>query len=82
MVKVITTTKDGYISNVRVTGHSGYDIDGKDIVCSAVSSITITTINALVKYDQKCIKYEEKEGLIDLMVLKNDNLVKLLIKKM
>lgn len=33
--------------NFRSTGHAYYDVKGKDIVCSAVSSIIIGSLNAL-----------------------------------
>ena len=34
---------------VYVQGHSGYAALGEDIVCSAVSALTITTINEEMK---------------------------------
>ena len=58
MIKVNVIKKDNVITNINIIGHAGYDVSGKDIVCSAVSSITITTINALLKYDKDSISYK------------------------
>ena len=33
---------------IEVKGHANYDDFGKDIVCASVSSIVITTVNAIV----------------------------------
>ena len=43
---------------IEITGHSGYDTLGKDIVCSAVSSIVTTTINGIISIDEKAINYK------------------------
>lgn len=36
------------IMAIEVKGHSGYAVEGKDIVCSAVSTLTEALINGLV----------------------------------
>lgn len=38
---------DGSIRKVIVAGHSGYAEEGQDIVCSGISILTITVMNAL-----------------------------------
>jgi len=40
---------DDRIVDFEVTGHAGYDKSGKDIVCSAVSALTIGAINSVEK---------------------------------
>ena len=42
---------------IEITGHSDYDTIGKDIVCSAVSSIVTTTINGIISIDENAISY-------------------------
>ena len=44
---------------ITIKGHSGYSEEGSDIVCASVSSISITTVNALLSIDEDCITYEE-----------------------
>ena len=56
--------KNKFINEVKISGHSLYDVVGKDIVCSAVSSIVTTTINDILTLDKEAIKYEVNEGYI------------------
>ena len=49
----------------KVSGHAGYAELGYDIVCSAVSTLTINTINSIEKFtDDKFSAYEE-DGEVD-----------------
>lgn len=75
MIKVKVEKNDDYIKRVKVTGHAGYDEYGKDIVCAAVSSVIITSINLILKTHDKYVRVIQKEGLIDLSVLKEDKTV-------
>ncbi len=48
MTKVqVTRTADGAVRSIRVAGHSGYAEEGEDIVCAAISALTMTTMNCL-----------------------------------
>ena len=67
---------------IIIEGHSNYSEYGTDIVCASVSSISITTINALLRLDNECIKYEEKDGFIKIDILKHNNYVDILIENM
>ena len=79
MIKVNVIKKDNVITNINIIGHAGYDVSGKDIVCSAVSSITITTINALLKYDKDSISYKNS---LEITILKHNEVIDLLIDNM
>ena len=48
-------------------GHAGYDVCGKDIVCSAASILIINTINAIEKFTKDKINYvnDESEGKLE-----------------
>ena len=78
MIKVIITKKDDNVNKVIINGHAGYDDFGKDIVCAAVSSTVITTINILLSLDNQSISYNDSRGLI-IEVLKNDMTTKKII---
>lgn len=55
-VLVIKTQKEDRINNVTIKGHADYAENGSDIVCSAVSALTLGTINSvesLLKIDLK-----------------------------
>ena len=78
MIKVILTKKDDNVNKVIINGHAVYDDFGKDIVCAAVSSTVITTINILLSLDNQSISYNDSRGLI-IEVLKNDMTTKKII---
>ena len=67
---------------IEITGHSGYDTIGKDIVCSAVSSIVTTTINGIISIDSDAIKYEYHNDTMLIEVLKKDEITDKLINNM
>ena len=67
---------------ISIKGHSGYDDYGKDILCASVSSIVITTINALIDIDPESILYEDSNDKMIIEVLKDDEITKKLINNM
>ena len=67
---------------IEITGHSNYDTLGKDIVCSAVSSIVTTTINGIISIDHEAISYEYHDDTMLIKVLKNDDITKKLLNNM
>jgi len=85
MIKVTVKKRNNRVNELVIKGHADYDISGKDIVCAAVSSITITTINNIIALDDS-ISYEEKSGLLKIRIKKDteinakllDNLVRML----
>lgn len=80
MIKVKITEEDKKVKEVIFKGHALYDEYGKDIVCASVSSIVITTINAIIRIDDKAISYNENPLII--RVLKDDTIVYKLIDNM
>lgn len=44
---VIWKDQEGSIQGLTVEGHSGYEEEGKDIVCASVSTLFQTAVNAL-----------------------------------
>jgi len=69
-------------NHIEIKGHAMYDDMGKDIVCASVSTIVITTINAIIRFDKNAIKYEEKDGYISIDILKDTNITNTLILNM
>ena len=67
---------------IEITGHSGYDMVGKDIVCSAVSSIVTTTINGIISIDEKAINYKYQNYTMLITILKKDEITVKLINNM
>ena len=68
--------------NIVITGHAMYDQYGKDIVCASASSIVISTINAVLKFDKDAISYKEEKDKLVIYILKKDEITKKLIGNM
>lgn len=66
MIKVSVTKKNQQIQEVSIQGHAMYGDFGKDIVCAAVSSCVITTVNGILEIDKDWIlaKQDSKGVLI------------------
>ena len=77
MIKVLK--KDNII---EIIGHSGYDTLGKDIVCSAVSSIVTTTINGIISIDANAISYNYQNDTMLITIKKHDEITVKLINNM
>ena len=65
---VIKKNSDGDYMGFELHGHAGSGEYGKDIVCAAISMLTINTVNSLEKFtdDTFTCNADPKEGLIDL----------------
>lgn len=69
-------------NKIEIKGHANYDDYGKDIVCASVSSIVITTINAIIEFDPDSIYYEDLNNRILIEKLKDDDITNKLINNM
>ena len=58
MIKVEVVKEKDLYKKVSIIGHAMYADYGKDIVCSAVSSIVTTTINGCIALDKDSLSYE------------------------
>lgn len=81
MIKVKLLKKDNNLEKIVIKGHAMYDDFGKDIVCAAVSSTIITSVNACLSIDDNSIKYDDKDGLV-IEVIKDDIVTKKIIDNM
>lgn len=82
MIKITVQKEKEDIRTILISGHSGYDVVGKDIVCASVSSIATTTVNAILKIDENALEYEQAEGFLKMTVLKHNEISALLIANM
>ncbi len=67
---------------VSVLGHAMYDIYGKDIVCSSVSSIVTTTVNGILSIDKESISYLVSKKGMTINIHSTDRITQILIKNM
>ena len=67
---------------ITISGHSGYGEEGTDIVCASVSSICITTVNAILSINEEAIDYTESDGFLNIKIKKTDDVINKLINNM
>ena len=64
MIKAKIYRKDSKICGFEISGHAGYAPAGEDIVCSAVTILSINTVNALEQFTELPFRAQadEKKG--------------------
>ena len=70
MIKVDFKRQANKLVSFTVSGHAGFDEYNRDIVCSAVSALTITVINGLTEVVKVKADFVVKEGLTELSLSK------------
>ncbi|QHQ61384.1 ribosomal-processing cysteine protease Prp [Anaerocolumna sedimenticola] len=61
MTQITELYRDNELIGFRVGGHANYSIPGRDIVCAAISALTINTINSIGELSDA--EMEIQEGL-------------------
>ena len=72
MIKVsIYRNEDNKVIGFRCAGHAGYAESGSDIICAAVSALTMTTINSIDTFTKDTYSYDEDEakGMMDFKIV-------------
>ena len=67
MIHINANRKDGKIVYLSVEGHADYDTEGKDIICSAISAISVGGINALE--NPKSFDLKVEKGNVEISLL-------------
>ena len=63
----IYKSENGAYAGLYVNGHAGYAEAGSDIVCAAISTLTINTINSVDQFtkDRVLVTQDEQQVVID-----------------
>ena len=69
-------------NQITISGHSGYDELGKDIVCASVSTLAITSVNAILRFDDKAINYKDEDGYLEINIIKHSKETDTIIENM
>lgn len=77
MIKVHVTN-----GNISIQGHANYNDYGKDIVCAAVSSIVMCSVEAMALFDKDSVNVIENNNKIDLVINYNTDITDKLICNM
>ena len=59
MIKVRIVKNNDINYSIHCNGHAKFDGYGKDIVCASFSTMIITTINAILEFDENTISYTD-----------------------
>ena len=82
MTNINIKRKNNLVEKIKILGHTGYDEFGRDIVCSSISSIVITSVNAIVRLNDKSIIHNEKSGNVEITVINHDNVTDVILDNM
>lgn len=82
MIKVEVVKENKLYNKISIIGHAMYDDYGKDIVCSAVSSIVTTTVNGCIALDEGSLNYLVNEKGLFITDIKSDDNTQTLINNM
>ena len=66
---------------IIILGHAMFDDYGKDIVCAAVSSVVITTVEGIARIDETAIDIKQNKNLT-IIINKHDIIIDKLIDNM
>ncbi len=68
MTKVSIERKFGKIVAVSCDGHTGYGVEGEDIVCAALSSVVQTAVLGLMNVAGIPVKFTRGDGTLRLVL--------------
>jgi uncharacterized protein YsxB (DUF464 family) len=79
MIKVNVTKNNGLVEKISIKGHAMYDDYGKDIVCASVSTMVITTVNAISRFEQNDITCNQDDGFVEIVINTHNSITDTLI---
>lgn len=69
MIKVSVYFEEDVIKGFHIEGHADYEEKGKDIICAAISTLSITCVNSIEELtDEKFVLDSSDDGMIDFML--------------
>ena len=82
MIHVKVEKAHAKFKKIAILGHAMYDDYGKDIVCSAASSIVPTTVNGILALDKGSLSYMVSKKGVSINVKNEDTTTQILIGNM
>ena len=82
MIHVKVEKEHAKYKKIAILGHAMYDDYGKDIVCSAASSIVTTTVNGILALDKGSLSYMISKKGISIDIKNEDATTQILIDNM
>ncbi len=76
MTEIKKLYRDNELAGFIVSGHANYAIPGRDIVCSAISTVTINTINSICELsDMEMEVTEAPDGSIQYCAISKPDII-------
>ena len=82
MVRIETNKENNKYTKITFKDHANYDKFGKDIVCAAVSSTMLCTVNAIYLFDDDSIDIVKDNNLFIIKVVKENDITNKLLENM
>ena len=82
MIKVEVIKEKDLYKKITILGHAMYDDYGKDIVCSACSSIVTTSVNGILALNEGSLDYLISKKGMEIEVKSTDKNTQILINNM
>jgi len=82
MITVKIEKENNKYRKIKVLGHAMYDEYGKDIVCSAASSIITTTVNGILSLNKESISYLVGKKGMNIDIKSDEKTTQILIHNM
>ena len=82
MITVNVVKENKKYKKITILGHAMYDDYGKDIVCSACSSIVTTTVNGILALDKGGLSYLIGKKGMTIEIKNDDQTTQILINNM
>jgi len=65
MIQALVFQSGGAYRGFRVTGHAGYDAEGQDILCAAVSVLSVNAVNSIETLTSDPVESLEEDGYLE-----------------
>ncbi len=82
MISVKVVKENAKYKKITILGHAMYDDYGKDIVCSACSSIVTTTVNGILALNKGSLGYLVSKKGMNIDIKSDDQTTQILINNM
>ena len=66
MIKITVYRRLNQLTGFRSEGHAGYAEEGYDIICAAVSVLSVNTVNSIEEFTEDEMDVISGDGLIEL----------------
>ena len=82
MIQVKIKKENNKYKKITILGHAMFDDYGKDIVCSACSSIVTTTVNGILSLNKGSLSYLVSKKGMTIDIKDTDQVTQILIANM